>query len=159
MTVAECYNILRTNNYEYDPLANNNGSRIWRKYLTRTLRTTLRIRLLFYNTAVYDGGGMYNNNSLQPTITTFLTIRLFRRRRRKNLLRTQWLRIVSFGRNPKIAQIVYLADIASFFPPTVSYCLTQNYSSGTGIIQQDPLFVDAANGDFSFTKLFSCYQC
>jgi hypothetical protein len=36
--------------------------------------------------------------------------------------------------------------------PTVSYCLTQAnsvYSSGTGIINnQDPLFVDAANGDF-----------
>jgi stringent starvation protein B len=82
-----------------------------------------------YNTAV-SGGGMYNGSSSNPTITNTI-----------------------FWENLKSNSNIALgADIesSSSSSPTVSYCLTQNYSSGTGIIiNEDPLFVDAANGDFS----------
>jgi virulence-associated protein VapD len=83
-----------------------------------------------YNTAGDDGGGMYNDNSSSPTITNTIF----------------WENLKGSLNNVPGADI---KDVSSS-SPTVSYCLTQTYSSGTGIINnQNPLFVDAANGDFS----------
>lgn len=81
------------------------------------------------NSAYYGGGGMFNNYSF-PSI--------------KNVI---------FWENKKNnANNIAGADVenSNIFTPAISYSLTQAgsiYSSGTGIINnQDPLFVDAANG-------------
>ena len=105
------------------------------------------------------GGGMYNSYS-SPTITnaTF----------EDNSSRTPGGGMRNYYSSPIITNTIFWnnkkggsnnvegADIEnSNSTPTVTYCLTQansTYSSGTGIINnQDPLFVNAANGDYSLS--------
>jgi predicted outer membrane repeat protein len=82
-----------------------------------------------YNGATDSGGGMYNYSS-DPIITNTIF----------------WENLKSNLNSLSGADI----ENSSSASPTVTYCLTQNYSSGTEIINnQDPLFVDAVNGDFS----------
>jgi predicted outer membrane repeat protein len=111
-----------------------------------------------YNTAVYYGGGMYNDQS-SPTIrnTTFLYNMadyggggMYNYDASSPIIKNTvfWENLKNGSNN------VSGADIEnSSSSPTITYCLTQEnstYSGGTGIINnQNPLFVDAANGDFS----------
>ena len=87
------------------------------------------------NSSGTPGGGMRNSSSSSPTITNTI-----------------------FWNNKKGGSNNVLgADIEnSTSSPTVTYCLTQEnsiYSSGTGIINhQDPLFVNAANGDYRLNR-------
>ena len=84
------------------------------------------------NSSVTRGGGMRNSSSSSPTITNTI-----------------------FWNNKKNgSNAIVGADIEdNNSTPTVTYCLTQansTYSSGTGIINnQNPLFIDAANGDYT----------
>jgi hypothetical protein len=90
---------------------------------------TITNTTFLHNTADDYGGGMVNSSSSSPTITNSIF----------------WENLKNGSNSLSGADI---ANVSS--SPTVSYCLTQNYSSGTGIIiNEDPLFVDAANGDFS----------
>jgi hypothetical protein len=108
-----------------------------------------------YNTAGSIGGGMYNNNSSNPIITntTFsYNTAISGGGGMYNDSSDPMIKNSIFWENLKNgSNSVPGADIANASSsPTVSYCLTQNYSSGTEIINnQDPLFVDATNGNFS----------
>jgi predicted outer membrane repeat protein len=97
---------------------------------------TLTNTTFSYNTATDSGGGMYNSSS-SPTITNTIF----------------WENLKSNSNSVSGADI---ENSSSSYSPTVSYCLTQENSvydganNGTGIINnQNPLFVDAVNGDFS----------
>jgi hypothetical protein len=108
-----------------------------------------------YNTAGSIGGGMYNNNSSNPIITntTFsYNTAISGGGGMYNDSSDPMIKNSIFWENLKNgSNSVPGADIANASSsPTVNYCLTQNYSSGTGIIiNEDPLFVDATNGNFS----------
>jgi heat shock protein HslJ len=83
-----------------------------------------------YNTASNSGGGMYNSYGSSPIITNSIF----------------WENLKNSSNSALGADI---EDVSSS-SPTVSYCLTQTYNGGTGIISnKNPFFVDAMNGDFS----------
>jgi hypothetical protein len=94
------------------------------------------------NNANGDGGGIYNLFDSSPTITNSI----FWDNTKEDSTNIAGADIFN-GEGPS----------GPGFIPKVTYCLTQEnstYSSGTGIINnQDPLFVDAATGDY---RIKSC---
>ena len=71
------------------------------------------------NSADLDGGGMYNDNSSSPTLTN----------------------CILWGNGSEIVNV----DGST---PNVSFSIVEGgYASGTNILDVDPLFVDASNGD------------
>jgi parallel beta-helix repeat protein/predicted outer membrane repeat protein len=118
-----------TNNTLYNNSASRYGGGTYSYYGTNTLTNNT----FHNNSATNNGGGVYAEQGI-----TTLTNNIFWQNKK--------------GGNSSIAG----ADIQNYNNTntlTISYCLTQansNYASGTGIINnQDPLFTNAANGDFS----------
>ncbi|MCA0230888.1 MAG: T9SS type A sorting domain-containing protein [Bacteroidetes bacterium] len=105
----------------------------------------------FSNNLATQGGGMYNEGST-PTVTncTFMGNKAIREgggMRNFSSSRTIVKNCIFWGNNTQIQN--YLSDNTVY-----SYCLVQGgYAAGTNILDLDPLFVDATNGNL---RLHAC---
>jgi len=99
------------------------------------------------NTAIVDGGGMYNYFSSSPTITnsTFS----------ENTASSLGGGMYNSESNPTLTNSIIWGNTSGgifndeVLTPTVTYSIVQDGYTGTGNLNTDPLFVDAAGGDYS----------
>lgn len=100
------------------------------------------------NSAANSGGGMYNYSSSSPILTNCSIS--------GNTAESIGGGMYNLGSSPTLANCILWGNTAPIGPeivntssstPSVTYSIVKYGYTGTGNLNQDPLFVDAANGD------------